>query len=50
VLLTQCYPAACHFRGSSEEVGWKGIEWIDLDQDRDRWRARVDAAMNVRVP
>ena len=46
---TQFYPSACHFRGSSEEVGWKGIKWIYLDQHRDKWWARVDAVMNVRV-
>jgi hypothetical protein len=27
-----------------------GIDWIDLAQDRDRWRAAVNAAMNLRVP
>jgi hypothetical protein len=29
------------------EVGW-GMDWIDLAQDRDRWRAVVDALMNLR--
>jgi hypothetical protein len=32
------------------EVGWDGWEWIDLAQDRDRWRAYVNAVMNLRVP
>jgi hypothetical protein len=31
------------------EVGW-GIDWIDLAQDRDRWRALVDMVMNLQVP
>jgi hypothetical protein len=32
------------------EVGWDGVHWIDLAQDRDRWRAYVNAVMNLRVP
>jgi hypothetical protein len=32
------------------EVGWDGMDWMDLAQDRDRWRALVNAAMNLRVP
>jgi hypothetical protein len=31
------------------EVGW-GIDWIDLAQDRDRWRALVNTVMNLRAP
>ena len=32
------------------EVGYDGGDWINLAQDRDRWRAYVRAAMNLRVP
>jgi hypothetical protein len=32
------------------EIGWDGIEWIDLDLDRDQWRALVNTVMNFRVP
>jgi hypothetical protein len=31
------------------EVGWDGRDWIDLAQDRDRWRALVNTVMNLRV-
>jgi hypothetical protein len=33
-----------------QEVGWEGVVWIDMAQDRDRWRALVSAVMNLRVP
>jgi hypothetical protein len=32
------------------EVGWDGRAWIDLAQDRDRWRDYVNVVMNLRVP
>jgi hypothetical protein len=32
------------------ETGWVGMDWIDLAQDRDQWRALVNTAMNLRVP
>ena len=33
-----------------QEVGRGGIEWIDLAQDRDRWRVFVNTVMNLRFP
>jgi hypothetical protein len=32
------------------EIGWGGMDWIDLAQDRGRWRAVVNTIMNLRVP
>jgi hypothetical protein len=32
------------------EVGWEGVDWIGLAQDRDRWRALVNAVMHLRDP
>jgi hypothetical protein len=32
------------------EIGWDGMDWIDLAQDRDQWKALVNAVMNLRVP
>jgi len=33
-----------------QEVGCEGVDWIDLAQDRDRWRELVNGVMNLWVP
>jgi hypothetical protein len=32
-----------------KEIGWDGMDWIDLDQSRDQWRALVNTVMNFRI-
>jgi len=32
-----------------QEVGWRDRDWIDLAQDRNRWRVPVNAVMSIRV-
>jgi hypothetical protein len=36
-------------RKDLRETGWGGVEWIQLAQVRDRWRALVNTVMNLRV-
>jgi hypothetical protein len=31
------------------EVGWDDVDWIDLVQDRNKWRALVNAVLNLQV-
>ena len=39
-----------NIRVGLREGCWGGVDWIILAQDRDRWRALVNAVMNLRVP
>jgi hypothetical protein len=32
------------------EIRWAGVDWIDMAQDRDQWRAHVNTVLNLRVP
>jgi hypothetical protein len=39
-----------NIRRDLQEVGLRGMDWIDLGQGRDRWRSLVNAVMNLRDP
>jgi hypothetical protein len=39
-----------NIRMDLREIGWGGMDWIDLGQDRDQWMALVNTVMNLRVP
>jgi hypothetical protein len=32
------------------DIGWRGVDWIGLAQDKDNWRAIANAVMNILVP
>jgi hypothetical protein len=32
------------------EIGWDGMDWIELAQDRDQWKALVNMVINFKVP
>jgi hypothetical protein len=38
-----------NIRIDRREIGWGGMDWIDLAQDRDQWRAFVNTVINLRV-
>jgi hypothetical protein len=31
------------------EIGWDGVDWVDLAQESDQWRALVNTVMNLRI-
>jgi hypothetical protein len=39
-----------NIRMDLREIGWDGVDWIDMAHDRDQWRALVNIALNSRVP
>jgi hypothetical protein len=34
----------------NKEIGWEGVDWLHLAQDRDQWRALLNTVTNLRVP
>jgi hypothetical protein len=38
-----------NIRMDLREIGWGGMDWIDLAQDRNQWRALVNTVMHLRV-
>ena len=38
------------YKMDSQKVGCGDVDWIEMTQDRNRWRALVNAVMNLRVP
>jgi hypothetical protein len=39
-----------NIRMDLREIGWEGVDWMRLAEDRDQWRAVVNTVMNFQVP
>jgi hypothetical protein len=39
-----------NIRMDLREIGWEGVHWMHVSQDREQWRAVVNTVMNLRVP
>jgi hypothetical protein len=39
-----------NIRMDLREIGWEVVDWIDLAQDRDQWRALLNRVMNLQIP
>jgi hypothetical protein len=38
------------FKMDLREIGWDGVDWIDMAQDMDQWRALMNTVLNFRIP
>jgi hypothetical protein len=50
VVLQRCSKTGEHIKMDIGELGWDGMDWIELAQDRDQWRAFANTVMKLRVP
>jgi len=39
-----------NIRRDLREIGWEGVDWIHMAQDRDWWQAPVNMVMNLQIP
>jgi hypothetical protein len=39
-----------NIKADVREIGWDGVDWIDLAQNMDMWKALANTVMNLRVP
>jgi hypothetical protein len=39
-----------NIRMGLREIGWEGVDWMHLAQDRDQWRCLVNTIMNLPIP
>lgn len=47
--MTQVFMGGQH-EMDPKEIGWKGVDWTNLVQDRDKWQAIVNVVMNFWMP
>jgi ribosome biogenesis protein Nip4 len=39
-----------NIRTDLREIGWKDVDWMQMVQDRDKWRSLVNTVMKLRIP
>jgi hypothetical protein len=39
-----------HIRMDLREIGWEGVDWMHMAQDRGQWQALVNTVTNLRIP